>query len=165
MLLQQKSGRPQTQNQNTKAQKTELSIMPWGIKFDIHSPNEQIRNASRCAMRTYARQMEVLDKKLSERILCDIAEFDRSELEERRKGASVAQKDFAQGVREGILFMLYNQPLSFKSLSTTLRHLRQYSTANDEYVRSILFKLKEEKLVKFNVEDGVWELDQCTFML
>lgn len=165
MLLQQKSGRPQTVTPNKPVQKTEASIMPWGIKFDVHSPNEQIRNASRCAMRTYARQIEVLDKKLADQIMADIAEFDRRELEERRKGASAAQKDFAQGVKEGIIFMLYNSPLSFKSLSTTMRHLRQYSTANDEYVRSVLFKMKEEKLVKFNVEEGVWELDQCTLML
>jgi hypothetical protein len=109
--------------------------------------------------------MEHIDKKLSQSILSEVQNMDQQDRDARLKGATEAQKDVAQGVREAIIFMLYTADLSFKSLSTTLRHLRAYSHINDEYIRTILFKLKEERLVKFDAEEGVWKLDQCTLML
>jgi hypothetical protein len=138
--------------------KTANLLQPYGVIFDIMSENPAVRQASRCAMRTYAGHIE--NKEQAKIILENVALLDREDIADMKRGADERHRELFLRTKEAILFMLDIADLTFNDLHSTLRRMSGFGGVDVQYMLTTLQHLSEHGLVFFDKEDECWRMSE-----
>jgi len=138
--------------------KTTNLLQPYGVIFDIMSDSPDLRQASRCAMRTYSKHLE--NKQQAKIIFENIALLDKQDIDDRMRGAEERRRLLFVKTKEAILFMLDIADLTFNDLYCTIHRMSGFGSVDRQYMQVTLHGLFEDNVIHFDKEEECWKLNE-----